>query len=112
MPRSASMCQASSLLRRTRPKSLAPADLTRALTIGFAAAEFQVHDACQTDPRLRRHRRLHVPVALLALGELDARRDLLAVDGRSQPAQVLEEPLPRRRIAPQPQMLARNVGQR
>src|SRR5262249_61547139 len=73
MPRSASICHASSLFRRTRPMSLAPAALARALTIGFAAAELQVHDARQADPRLRRHRRFYVAVALSPLRELDAR---------------------------------------
>src|SRR4051794_22035901 len=110
MPRSASICHASSLLRRTRPMSLAPADLTRVLTIG-PAAELQENDAREADTRQRRHGGLDIPVALLPFGELDARRDLFPVDGRAQPAQILQEPLPGLRIAPQPRMLAGNVRQ-
>src|SRR3954447_15822989 len=88
--------------------SLAPADLIRVLTI---AAEFQEHDACQTDPRFRRHGRLDVSVALIVAVELDAGLDLFPVDGGPEPAQIFEEKLSGFRIAPQPEMLAGNVGQ-
>src|SRR5579862_4643173 len=111
MPRSASRCSASSLLWRTRPGSLAPADLMLGLSIG-GALELQVHHAGQPDLRLRRHRRLHVAVALLRVAEIDARRRRLPVDRGPQPAQVLQKKLPVRRIPPQTEMLARNVRQR
>src|SRR5689334_21113182 len=98
MPRSGSACHASSLLRRMRTMSLAPANLRLALTI--SAAEFQVKHARESDAGLRRYRRLDVPVALLAVHDFDARRSGRAVDGGAETAQVLEEKLSRRGIAP------------
>src|SRR3954452_4146428 len=109
MPRSASMCQASSLFLRTRPMSLAPAILRPVLTIG-AAAEVEEEDAGEAYTRLGRHGRFDVAVALLALHELDAGRRLLAVDGGAQPAKVLQEELARRGVAAQPEVLPGNVG--
>jgi hypothetical protein len=47
--------------------------------------------------------------ALSAVDELDARGDLLAVDRGAEPAEIFEEKLAVRRIAPQPEMLARDV---
>src|SRR5437016_1535786 len=127
MPRSGSMCQASSLLRRTRPGSLAAALFTRALTICFGfnggrrdyrlhrsdsrVAKLEVHDVRKTDARLLGHWRLDVAVALFALDEFDARRRLLAVDGGAEAAEVLEEKLSRGRIAAQAEVLARDIGQ-
>src|SRR5262249_13548462 len=111
MPRSESACHASSLLRRTRPASLPPANLSRVLTIG-CAAELQEHHARESDARGRRHGRFHIAVALLAIRELHARRRGRSVDGRAQAAEVLQEKLPVRGIAPQAEMLSRNIGRR
>src|ERR1017187_6172824 len=111
MPRSASMWNASSLLLRTRPGSLAPAHLTFVLTIR-CASEFQEHYARQTDARARGHWRLQVTVALFTACHLDAGRRLHTIDRGPQLAQVLEEKLPARRIAAQAAVFARHVGQR
>src|SRR5450759_391127 len=111
MPRSASIWNASSLLLRTRPGSLAPALLTFVLTIR-CTSELQEHHARQANARARRHRRLQVAVALFAAFHFDAGGRLRAVDRRAQLAQVLEEKLPARRVAAQAEVFARHVGQR
>jgi len=76
------------------------------------ASELQENHSGKANPRLRRHWRFHLAVALLAVAEIDARRRRLPVDGSAQPAQILEEELPAGGIAAQPEMFPRNVGQR
>src|SRR5207302_2090406 len=56
MPRSPSIWKASSLLRRTRPGSLPPANLSLVLTIR-GASELQENHAGKADSRPRRQRR-------------------------------------------------------
>src|SRR5262245_14889934 len=61
-------------------------------------SEFHIHDACQTDLRLRWHLRLPIQIALLRALELQARRRALAINRRAQPREVLQEELAARRI--------------
>src|SRR5215475_1802578 len=107
MPRSGSICQASSLFFLTRPGSLPPALLTLVLTIRNAS-ELQIYDARQADSCLFGYRHFQISVALLAFRHFDAGRNLFPVDCSAQPAQVLQKKLPALRIAPQTKVFARN----
>src|SRR5436309_15597587 len=111
IPRSASMCQASSLFLRTRPISLAPAYLRPVLTM-FAAAAIQKDHAREADARLGRHRRLDVAVPLLAIDELHAGRSLLAIDGGAEAAQVFQEELAGVGVAAKSKVFAGDIGKR
>src|SRR5205807_1826035 len=108
MPRSASMWNASSLLRRTRPGSLAPAHLSFVLTMR-RASKFKEHHVRQTDSGLCRDGCFQVAVAFFSVREIHAGGNFFAVDGGAQPAQVFQKKLAALRVAPQPEMFARNV---
>src|SRR5579871_188824 len=110
MPRSGSMCQASSLLRRTRPGSLPLAQFTLALTMR-CASEIQVEHFGEADTRPFRNRHLHVAVAFLSVYIFDARGRLFAVDGGAEAAEVLQEKLAAQRVAPEAEMFPRNIRQ-
>src|SRR6516165_3565461 len=109
-PRLASMCHASSLLRRTRPGSLAPAHLNFVLTIA-CASKLKEHHIGQPDEGNFRNGRLHVSIPLFAVHDFDTRGHSFSVDGCAESAQVLEKKLTAGRIASQAKMLARDVGQ-
>src|SRR4051812_27047229 len=108
MPRSGSMCHASSLFLRTRPMSLAPADLRPVLTIG-AAAELEEEDAGEADSGFSGDGRLDVAIAFFTVDELDAGRGFFAVDGGAEPAQILEEELAGGGVAAEAEVFAGDV---
>src|SRR5689334_17585900 len=95
VPRSTTVENASSLLLRTRPGSLAPAHFSMLLTIR-RASEIQIQDAGQPDTRPRRQ--------WCFLLRSHAR----ALNRGAQAAHVGQEELAGGGIAPQPEMFARN----
>src|SRR5579875_4014715 len=112
MPRSGSLQKPSSLFWRTKPGSLAAAQCRAVLSIGgLEPAKLQKQNPGQADPRAVRHGSLHIAVALIAVHHFDAGGNRLAVDRGAQAAEVLQIEITARRIAPQPEMLARNIRQ-